>query len=48
MDPKDINSLAFGTQENGSVELDSSMFVGLKKMPIDIFDNVYSDRKSVV
>ena len=41
MDPKDINSLAFGTQENGSVELDSSTLAGLKKMPIDIFDNVY-------
>jgi hypothetical protein len=41
MDPKDIKSLAFGTQENGSIELDSTTLAGLKKMPIDIFDNVY-------
>ena len=41
MDPKDIKSLAFGARENGTVELDGSTLAGLKKMPIDIFDNVY-------
>ena len=51
MDPKDIKSLAFGARENGTVELyeliagerrlRGARLAGLKKMPIDIFDNVY-------
>ncbi|MGP1594229.1 MAG: hypothetical protein ACTTH8_03175 [Treponema sp.] len=41
MDTDDIKNLAFFNPENGTVELDSSTLAGLKKMPIDIFDNVY-------
>ena len=41
MDTVSLNNLVFSNTENGSVELDSSTLAGLKKMPVDIFDNVY-------
>ncbi|MEL3906325.1 MAG: hypothetical protein P1P65_04765 [Treponema sp.] len=41
MDTEDLKNLAFFNPDNGTVELDSSTLAGLKKMPIDIFDNVY-------
>lgn len=41
MDTDELKNLAFFNPENGSIELDSSTLAGLKKMPIDIFDNVY-------
>ena len=41
MGTDDIKNLAFFSREDGKVELDSSTLDGLKKMPIDIFDNVY-------
>ena len=41
MDTVSLNNLVFSNAENGSVELDASTLAGLKKMPVDIFDNVY-------
>ncbi|EFW37110.1 adenylate/guanylate cyclase domain-containing protein [Treponema phagedenis] len=41
MDSKEFNLLGLNLKEDGSVELDPTTLEGLKKMPIDIFDNVY-------
>ncbi|MGI5174230.1 adenylate/guanylate cyclase domain-containing protein [Treponema sp. OMZ 840] len=41
MNSEDIKSLAFGSRKDGSIELDASTLSGFKKMPIDIFDNIY-------
>lgn len=41
MDTVSLNDLVFSNTKNGSVELDASTLAGLKKMPVDIFDNVY-------
>ena len=41
MDTVSLNNLVFSNTKNGSVELDASTLAGLKKMPVDIFDNVY-------
>ncbi|WP_428770765.1 hypothetical protein V1L52_02695 [Treponema sp. HNW] len=41
MDTEEINNLAFSPQKDGSITLDASTLAGFKKMPIDIFDNVY-------
>ena len=41
MDSDDLRMLGLGLKENGNVELDASVLKGLKKMPVDIFDNVY-------
>jgi len=41
MKSDDFRRLGLGFKENGNVELDSSVLKGLKKMPVDIFDNVY-------
>jgi len=36
-----LKNLVFSHNQDRTVELDSSMLAGLKKMPVDIFDNVY-------
>lgn len=36
-----LEKIGAGTMEEGMVELDSNDLAGLKKMPVDIFDNVY-------
>lgn len=41
MDSKEINNLAFNPEQDGSIHLDPTTLAGFKKMPIDIFDNVY-------
>ena len=41
MKSDDLRMLGLGLKENGNIELDASVLKGLKKMPVDIFDNVY-------
>ena len=41
MKSEDLRTLGLGLKENGNVELDAAVLQGLKKMPVDIFDNVY-------
>ncbi len=41
MDSEEIRKLAFSPEQDGSIHLDASTLAGLKKMPVDIFDNVY-------
>lgn len=41
MDTEEIRKLAFSPEKDGSIHLDASTLAGFKKMPIDIFDNVY-------
>ena len=41
MDTEEIRKLAFSPEKDGSIHLDASTLTGLKKMPVDIFDNVY-------
>ena len=41
IDGDSVRQLAFATPKEGSILLDQSTLEGLKKMPVDIFDNVY-------